>query len=194
MKQSRLMSFVETTLSTAIGFAVALATQLIVFPLFGWNPSITQNLLITVIFTVVSIARGFLLRRLFEALHIRAPLSPSLLAIAAERRRQIESEGWTIEHDDLEHNPGELAQAAACYAACAFTKPSGTPIFWPWEGWWKWSDDPRRNLVRSAALIVAELEKFERSRKLRRKVVAPPSPITQAVYPEFAEGGEARGA
>jgi hypothetical protein len=36
--------------------------------------------------------------------------------IAAERQRQIEVEGLTAEHD-AEHNAGELAMAAACYAA-----------------------------------------------------------------------------
>ena len=35
--------------------------------------------------------------------------------VAAERKRQIEVEGWTAEHDDR-HTPGELAQAGACYA------------------------------------------------------------------------------
>lgn len=35
--------------------------------------------------------------------------------IAEERKRQIEVEGWTLEHDD-EHRCGELSDAAVCYA------------------------------------------------------------------------------
>ena len=50
--------------------------------------------------TAISIARGFLLRRLFEALHIRRPLSPFMQAVIAERVRQVEVEGWSSEHDD----------------------------------------------------------------------------------------------
>jgi len=38
--------------------------------------------------------------------------------IAEERSRQINEEGWTAEHDD-QHTDGELAEAAACYAAHA---------------------------------------------------------------------------
>ena len=38
-----------------------------------------------------------------------------LVDVAAERRRQIEVEGWTPEHDDQQHAGGELAVAAACY-------------------------------------------------------------------------------
>ena len=41
--------------------------------------------------------------------------SQAVLDVAAERRRQIEAEGWTPEHDD-EHSAGQLAGAAGCYA------------------------------------------------------------------------------
>jgi hypothetical protein len=47
---------------------VALATQIVVFPLFGLTVSLGDNLMIGAIFTAVSIARHFVLRRLFEAL------------------------------------------------------------------------------------------------------------------------------
>jgi hypothetical protein len=169
------MSMLETALSTVIGFVVALLTQIFVFPYFGFHPHIEQNLAITLIFTVVSIVRQFVLRRLFEALHIRAPLSPSLLAIAAERRRQVEVEGWTPEHDD-DHQTGELALAGACYAATVDSRRKGgavltgrAPASWPWSvHWWKPVDN-RRDLVRAGALIVAELDKadWERKRKAR---------------------------
>lgn len=79
--------------------------------------------------------------------------------IAAERKRQIEVEGWTLEHDDM-HEDGELAKAAACYAApeyqyqsngrVDYSLPIGWPFSWPRE-WWK-PKDRRRDLIRAAAL------------------------------------------
>lgn len=66
--QSRRMSMAEAVASTAIGYAVALATQLAVFPLFGLAVSLADNLAIGAIFTAVSIARGYAVRRLFEAI------------------------------------------------------------------------------------------------------------------------------
>ena len=68
MKQSRKASFAEALTNTAIGYGVALLTQLIAFPLFGVTASMGQNLGIGLVFTVVSIVRSYVLRRLFEAL------------------------------------------------------------------------------------------------------------------------------
>lgn len=69
--QSRRMSLVETFANVAIGFAVALTAQRLVFPLFGWTPSLEQNLGIGAIFTGVSIVRSYCVRRLFEWIGIR---------------------------------------------------------------------------------------------------------------------------
>jgi hypothetical protein len=86
--------------------------------------------------------------------------------IAAERRRQIEEEGWTLAHDDR-HNRGELALAAAAYAGETGTAGSGLIgkvkfLCWPWHNhWWK-PRGPRRDLIRAAALIVAEIERLDR--------------------------------
>lgn len=85
--------------------------------------------------------------------------------IAAERRRQIEVEGWTAEHDD-EHVSGSLSDAAAAYAIGASRsllarKPPG---IWPWKNeWWK-PKSQRRDLIRAAALIVAEIERLDRAK------------------------------
>lgn len=67
--QTRKMSAIESLVSTAIGLLVALATQMIVFPLLGIPVSLTQNLMLTIIFTIVSIFRSYCVRRLFNALH-----------------------------------------------------------------------------------------------------------------------------
>lgn len=74
-KQTRKASFVETLLNTALGYGVALSAQIIVFPWFGINIPLSSNILIGAIFTVVSIARGFVLRRMFEALRVHGVLS-----------------------------------------------------------------------------------------------------------------------
>jgi hypothetical protein len=82
--------------------------------------------------------------------------------VAAERQRQIEAEGWTPEHDD-EHDSGELAKAAASYAGDTRTFNAAAPVDWPWEQkWWK-PRDRRSDLIRAAALIVAEIERLDRA-------------------------------
>jgi len=71
MKQSRLMSLVESLANVLVGYGVAVATQMMVFPLFGLAVTVTENLLIGLIFTAVSIVRSYALRRGFEALRVR---------------------------------------------------------------------------------------------------------------------------
>lgn len=99
--------------------------------------------------------------------------------VLAERERQVGAEGWTTRHDD-EHDGGDLATAGACYAlnaACVLHPFNGTPleitaerlvggIAWPWElESWK-PKDPRRDLVRAAALLIAEIERIDRQGSL----------------------------
>ncbi|MBX3579950.1 MAG: hypothetical protein KF723_22330 [Rhizobiaceae bacterium] len=103
------------------------------------------------------------------------------LDVMAERRRQIEVEGWTAEHDDR-HTDGDLATSAACYIRpdlrSATTDENGTRLEdpWPWwnvvddggrlysrlKVWWK-PKDRRRDLVRAGALILAEIERLDRA-------------------------------
>lgn len=71
MKQSRLMSLVEATTNVAIGFGLAVLTQIMILPLFGLAVSLAQNLQIGAAFTAVSILRSYALRRLFEWIRIR---------------------------------------------------------------------------------------------------------------------------
>lgn len=102
--------------------------------------------------------------------------------IATERQRQIETEGWTPEHDDA-HTLGELAVAGACYALLgtrwrdsqALGRSLIRGILWPWEARWfkpaQYPDDPPfppsktldiKNLVRAGALIAAEIDRLQR--------------------------------
>jgi hypothetical protein len=162
------MSLIEAMINIAVGFGLSIASQAIVLPLLGVDIPWRANFLFAVFMTVVSILRQFCLRRLFEALHIRRPLSPAMAAVIAERFRQIEVEGWSATHDDG-HAVGEMARAGACYALHAVI-PGGVrdirvPFAWPWlDYWWK-PQNFRRDLVRAGALILAELEKFDRNRK-----------------------------
>ena len=71
MGQSRRMPAIEAIASTAIGYIVAVATQMAVFPLFGLRAGVIENLGIGLAFTAVSVVRSYLVRRLFERLHRR---------------------------------------------------------------------------------------------------------------------------
>jgi len=68
MKQSRAMSLVESVANVIVGYGVAVVTQILIFPIFGLHTTLAQNLKMGAIFTIVSIARSFALRRVFERL------------------------------------------------------------------------------------------------------------------------------
>ena len=72
MKQSRLMSLVESIANVIVGYGVAVGAQILIFPIFGLHTTLAQNLKMGAIFTVVSIARSFALRRVFEAIRMRS--------------------------------------------------------------------------------------------------------------------------
>ncbi len=72
MKQSRRMSLVESLANVAIGYGVAVLTQIAVFPFFGLHVSLADNLVMGAVFTIVSIARSFTLRRVFEEFRMRS--------------------------------------------------------------------------------------------------------------------------
>jgi hypothetical protein len=65
------MSLVEATANVAVGFGVAVLAQVAVFPLFGLRVDFADNLMIAAIFTAISIARSYVLRRVFEAIRVR---------------------------------------------------------------------------------------------------------------------------
>jgi hypothetical protein len=96
----------------------------------------------------------------------RPALTDAARDVLAERRRQVSDKGMTPAHDDR-HDEGELATAAGCYAiwgwgGLAFTKPGDEPKPWPWNRkWWKPST-LRRQCVKAAALLLAEIERIDR--------------------------------
>lgn len=84
--------------------------------------------------------------------------------ITQERKRQIDQEGWTPEHDQ-QHSDGELVKAAVCYAIPDDRRirfDDGTPHFWPWHPmWWKPTPNDRiRELTKAGALIAAEIDRL----------------------------------
>jgi hypothetical protein len=169
MKQSRFMSLLETCLSTAAGFFLSLFVQWLVLPvLLGVNIPIEMNLAFAAIMTVASLVRQFVMRRVFEALHIRVPLSAFMQAAIAEVHRQREVEGYDADHDSMGPD-GDLAAAGAAYLLHAGTQSKTVPHEWPLrpELWKPYG--VRRDLVRGVALGIAEGEKFDRSRKQKRR-------------------------
>jgi len=92
--------------------------------------------------------------------------------IAEERRRQIESEHWTPRHD-LQHDCGELVDAAICYAVNGGSEKVAVET---WDArspkrcdpWWPWADERdkrdkhgrQRSLVIAGALIAAEIDRL----------------------------------
>lgn len=71
MKQSRTMSMVEAVTNVVVGYVLAIATQMVVFPWFGIETGLAEHMTIGLAFVGVSLARGFLIRRFFEGLRIR---------------------------------------------------------------------------------------------------------------------------
>lgn len=69
MMQTRWQSFIESCINVSIGYGVALLSQVIVFPLFGIHIPLASNLAIGAIFTAISIARSYAVRRVFNKLH-----------------------------------------------------------------------------------------------------------------------------
>lgn len=122
-----------------------------------------------------------------------APSEEVIGEIAAERRRQIEVEGWGADHDD-DHKDGSIAAAAACYAlpsqavgnrtaaewptrgeCCVQVPYEKIPLLWPrsWHPkWWK-PKERRRNLVIAATLLVAEIERLDRLALLADREIKP---------------------
>jgi len=99
----------------------------------------------------------------------RATLNAAAWDVLTERRRQVEQEGFTPEEDDLYGESFALAKAAGCFALAAgagnHTADRVVRQFWPstWDPkWWK-RTTPRRDLVKAAALLLAEIERIDRA-------------------------------
>ena len=66
MVQTKLESAIEVVVNVLMGYAVATASQIMIFPLFGIFLPLSDNLLIGAYFTAISIVRGYVVRRFFN--------------------------------------------------------------------------------------------------------------------------------
>lgn len=88
-------------------------------------------------------------------------LSNAVQSVIAERQRHQSVEGWTPEHDD-QYSKSQLLWASSCYVLNAIHPFNRIPFGWPWAPeWWK-PTNPRRDLVKAGALILAEIERIDR--------------------------------
>jgi uncharacterized membrane protein (DUF2068 family) len=71
MSQSRLSSLAETTVNMIVGFWLSVLVQMIVFPLYGYELKLHDNMAIVALFTITSMARSYVLRRIFNWLSSR---------------------------------------------------------------------------------------------------------------------------
>lgn len=96
-----------------------------------------------------------------------------ILDVIQERSRQVLVEGHTPEKDDRLVD-GELSLAAACYVTVSYADDHANGFrrsllsrfpedIWPWSGRWWRPGEKRRNLVRAAALIIADIERLDRA-------------------------------
>jgi hypothetical protein len=75
MKQTKHASLIESITNVAVGYGIAVGSQILVFPLFGVSVSLRDNIEIGVIFTAISLVRSFALRRMFEFLRVKELLA-----------------------------------------------------------------------------------------------------------------------
>ena len=69
--QSKQFSLLEACVNVTIGIIVAWGLSFLVFPIFGYEPTVMKTLWISLIFTGVSLIRSYLLRRMFNLISIR---------------------------------------------------------------------------------------------------------------------------
>jgi hypothetical protein len=67
MEQTKLGSFYEALINIIIGWTINFTANMTIFPLFGWEISIEQNIWLGTIYTVISLVRSYIIRRWFNA-------------------------------------------------------------------------------------------------------------------------------
>jgi hypothetical protein len=87
MQQTKIESLVEALINILIGFSINFTANMLLFPLFGWSISFGQNIQLGILYTAISLARSYSIRRWFNAgLHRVA------MAIAAKLINKLRSE------------------------------------------------------------------------------------------------------
>lgn len=67
MTQTRLGSFIESCINVILGFSINMAANALILPLIGFHISVSQNLFIGLLYTAISVARSYTIRRWFNA-------------------------------------------------------------------------------------------------------------------------------
>ena len=110
MRQSQVMSLVEAVANVMVGYRLAVLVQIAVFPVFGIAATLKQNLAIGLVFTLVSLGRSYMLRRLFEN---GLPAGLTTVSHPSEQTAHADSHDRPLPHSGL----GRVAEGAL--ARCA---------------------------------------------------------------------------
>lgn len=199
--QTKFMSMVESWTNIATGVVLQVGANFALLPVIfhvDSGKAAGGVFLFAGAMTVLSLVRSYGLRRVFERLRQRGTppdFQHVIEEIAKERLRQIEGEGFSLEHDDAIED-GSLASAAAAYAYFASLPwakrqlvhldfdgtiidpgnidPGAHVLAALWQrprGAFK-PINKRRDLIKAAAMIVAEIGRIDRARKLTRTLTA----------------------
>jgi hypothetical protein len=71
MNQTRIGSLIEACMNVLIGFTINFFANILILPLIGFHITVGQNLFIGVLYTIISVARSYAIRRWFNA-HLHA--------------------------------------------------------------------------------------------------------------------------
>ena len=66
MKQTKKNSFIESVTNTIVGLLTSFIIQIIIYPAMNIKVTIGQNVIITIVFFIASILRGYIIRRIFN--------------------------------------------------------------------------------------------------------------------------------
>ena len=69
--QTKRQSLIETLTSVFVGWLIGVILNLTILPLFDYNITVVDSLLVSLIFTVISVVRGYLIRRFFNSKEIK---------------------------------------------------------------------------------------------------------------------------
>ena len=65
--QTKRQSLIETLTSVFVGWLIGVILNLTILPLFDYNITVVDSLLVSLIFTVISVVRGYVIRRFFNS-------------------------------------------------------------------------------------------------------------------------------
>lgn len=69
MNQKKSHSLVESITNTVVGYLINFVANLVVLPMFGFHITALQSLKLSIVFVLISVARGYFIRRFFNLCH-----------------------------------------------------------------------------------------------------------------------------